>query len=115
MNSNRNWMMFYFIYGFLAKVLLINVIISVLVEKYIASKEKLGKKIPNYCFYNYIFRKGELIDRFSKRMENHKAIDLSNETKKEGIFLFPNNFSIYNLKDLNKIQISRKDFEISKI
>ena len=48
-------------------------------------------------------------------MENHKAIDLSNETKKEGIFLFPNNFSIYNLKDLNKIQISRKDFEISKI
>ena len=50
MNSNRNWMIFYFIYGFLAKVLLINVIISVLVEKYIASKEKLGKNNRKLLF-----------------------------------------------------------------
>ena len=47
-NYNRNWMIFYFIYGIIAKFLLINIIIAILVEKYIASKEKLGKKHLNF-------------------------------------------------------------------
>ena len=41
-------MIFYFIYGIIAKFLLINIIIAILVEKYIASKEKLGKKHLNF-------------------------------------------------------------------
>lgn len=42
LNNNRNWMVYFFIYGVLAHFLLINVIIAILVEKYIAAKQKLG-------------------------------------------------------------------------
>jgi len=42
MNFNRNWMIYFFIYGVLAHFLLINIIIAILVEKYIAAKQKLG-------------------------------------------------------------------------
>ena len=46
-NYNRNWMIFFFIFGIIAKFLLINIIIAILVEKYIAAKTKLRKKIVN--------------------------------------------------------------------
>ena len=43
LNSNRNWMVYFFVYGILAHFLIINIIFAVLVEKYISSKQKLGK------------------------------------------------------------------------
>lgn len=43
LNNNRNWMVYFFGYGILAHFLLINMIVAVLVEKYISSKQKLGK------------------------------------------------------------------------
>ena len=41
-NNNKNWMGFFFVYGVFAHFFLMNIIIAVLVEKYIASKQKLG-------------------------------------------------------------------------
>lgn len=86
MNYNRNWMVFYFIYGFLAKVLLINVIISVLVEKYIASKEKLGNK---HCkpFYNYILEKENLLTDFQKEWKTIRQL-ISRMKPRKKVFSF---------------------------
>jgi len=42
MNFNRNWMLYFFFYEVFAHFLLINIIVAILVEKYIAAKEKLG-------------------------------------------------------------------------
>ncbi len=42
LNNNRIWMVYFFFYGVLAHFLLLNIIIAILVEKYIAVKQKLG-------------------------------------------------------------------------
>jgi len=43
LNFNKGWMLFFFIYGILGHFFLINIIIAILVEKYIATKNKLDK------------------------------------------------------------------------
>ena len=42
MNFNKIWGVYYVFYGFLAHFLLMNIIVAILVEKYINEKDKLG-------------------------------------------------------------------------
>ena len=60
-NYNRIWGLYYFVYGVLAHFFLINIIIAILVEKYIVAKQKLG----NFFILGNIIKIGNFIEKLN--------------------------------------------------